>query len=156
MSLNDIMLVAACAAAMLTGSRFALFTCMVFAVHWVADPYLSAFGYYGGAVLADALVVYAARASSPVSRRIRLIQLVALWFIPVQVVGLIIYSQYLPPTVYNWACTGLYAALLISIMTRGPERERDRMDTAGHIYFCADSYRSARRLLGAGNEGTRT
>lgn len=148
MSLNAAMLVAAGAAAVLTGSRFALFTCMVFATHWIADPYLSAFGYYGGAVLADALVVYAARASSPVPRRVRLTQLVALWFIPVQVAGVIIYSQYLPPTVYNWACTGLYAALIISIMTRDPERDRDRMDTADHIYFCADSYRAARRLLG--------
>jgi len=156
MSINDVMLVAAGAAALLTGSQFALFTCMVFAVHWVADPYLSAFGYYGGAVQADALVVYAARVSSPVPRRVRLIQLVALWFIPVQVAGVIIWVQYLPPTVYNWACTGLYAALLISIMTRDPERERDRMDTAGHIYFCADSYRAARHLLGIGNEGKRT
>lgn len=156
MSINDVMLVAAGAAALLTGSQFALFTCMVFAAHWVADPYLSAFGYYGGAVLADALVVYAARVSSPVPRRVRLIQLVALWFIPVQVAGVIIHSQYLPPTVYNWACTGLYAALLISITTRDPERERDRMDTAGHIYFCADSYRAARHLLGIGNEGKRT
>lgn len=155
MSLNDIMLVAAGAAAVLTGSRFALFTCTVFAAHWAADPYLSAFGYYGGAVLADALIVYAARVSSPVARRVRLVQLVALAFIPVQVAGVIIYSQYLPPTVYNWACTALYAALLISIMTRDPKRELDRMDTAGHIRFCADSYRAARRLLGFGNEGTR-
>jgi hypothetical protein len=155
MSLNDAMLVAAGAAAVLTGSRFALFTCMVFAAHWVADPHLSDFGYYGGAVLADVLVVYAARVSSPVPRRVKLVQLVSLAFIPVQIVGLIMYSQYLSPAVYNWACTGLYAALLISIMTRDPERERDRMDTAGHIYFCVDSYRATRRLLGFGNEGTR-
>lgn len=155
MSMNDAMLAAAGAAAVLTGSRFALFTCLVFSVHWVADPHLSDFGYYGGAVLADALIVYAARVSSPVPRRVKLVQLVALAFIPVQIAGLIIYSRYLPPTVYNWACTWLYAALLISIMTRDPERERDRMDTAGHIYFCADSYRAARRLLGFGNEGTR-
>lgn len=155
MNINDVMLVAAGAAAILTGSRFSLFTCMVFAAHWVADPHLSDFGYYGGAVLADVLVVYAARMSSPVPRRMKLIQLVALTFIPIQIAGLIMYSQYLPPTVYNWACTGLYAALLISIMTRDPERERDRMDTAGHIYFCVDSYRAARSLLGFGNEGTR-
>ena len=93
MSINDIMLVAAGAAALLTGSQFALFTCMVFAVHWISR-----------------------------TRR----------------------------------GTGLYAALLISIMTRDPERERDRMDTAGRIYFCADSYRAARHLLGFGNEGKRT
>lgn len=155
MSVNDIMLVAAGAAALLTGSRFALFTCMVFAAHSIADPYLSDFGYYGGAVLAEALVVYAARVASPVPRRVKMIQIVALFFIPAQIAGLIIYSRYIPPTVYDWTCTGLYAALLISITTRDPERERDRMDTAGHIRFCVDSYRAARHLLDIGNKGTR-
>ena len=149
--MSDVILMVAGIAAVLTGSRFALFACLMLAAHWWAAP---SFGYYGGATLAAAAVVYAARVASPVPRKVRRIQLIALAFIPVQITGLIIWVQYLPPAVYNWACAVLYAALFIAIMTRDPGREHDPMDTAGDICFCVGSYRTAGGPLGTRDEGS--
>lgn len=146
MSINDMMLAAVTAAAFLYGSRFGVFIAALFWAHWAFDAlgWIDAYGYYCGAALADALAVLGAKYLGPLPHRVRRMQTVCLFFIAVQTAGLLIWFQYYPPTVYNLTCTGLYVALLLSIMSRDPKRERDRPDQAAWMHLLVGDSWAAR------------
>lgn len=146
MSINDMMLAAVTAAAFLYESRFGVFISALFWAHWVFDTvgWTPDEMYYLMAALVDALAVLGGMCLGPAAPRVRRMQAVCLFFIVVQTAGLIIWFQYYPPDVYNLTCTGLYVALLLSIMSRDPKRERDRPDQAAWVHLLVGDFWAAR------------
>ena len=100
--------------------------------------WLDAYGYYLSVALIDALFVLIIHLKSPVSRHLRIAQLICALFIPVQVIGLVMWYLYEPPLVYNVACSVLYLALITTIISRDKKRARNRKDSKLRIIHDSD------------------
>lgn len=100
--------------------------------------WLDAYGYYLSVALIDSLFVLIIHLKSPVSRHLRIAQLIFALFIPVQIGGLVMWYLYEPPLVYNVACSVLYMALITTIISRDKKRARNRKDSRHHIIHDSD------------------
>ena len=100
--------------------------------------WLDAYGYYLSVALIDALFVLIIHLQSPVSRHLRIAQLICTLFIPVQIGGLVMWYLYEPPLVYNAACSVLYLALITTIISRDKKRARNRKDSKLRIIHDSD------------------
>ena len=140
MSLNDWLMVATLVAAVATRwwvvAGLAATYCAQSAVDYAGR--LDAYGYYLSVALIDALFVLIIHLKSPVSRHLRIAQLICALFIPVQIGGLVMWYLYEPPLVYNAACSVLYLALITTIISRDKKRARNRKDSRHHIIHDSD------------------
>ena len=131
MSVNDWLMIAALVAAVATRwwvvAGLAATYCAQSAIDYAG--WLDAYGYYLSVSLIDALFVLIIHLQSPVSRQLRTAQAICALFIPVQVGGLVMWYLYEPPLVYNVACSVLYLALIINIISRDKKRARNRKDS---------------------------
>ena len=135
MSVNDWLMVATLVAAVATRwwvvAGLAATYCAKSAIDYAG--WLDAYGYYLSVALIDALFVLIIHLQSPVSRHLRIAQLICSLFIPVQIGGLVMWYLYEPPLVYNVACSVLYMALITTIISRDKKRARNRKDSRHHI-----------------------
>ena len=140
MSFNDWLMIAALFAALATRwwvvAGLAATYCAQSAIDYAG--WLDAYGYYLSVALIDALFVLIIHMQSPVSRHLRITQLICTLFIPVQVGGLVMWYLYEPPLVYNVACSVLYLALITTIISRDKKRARNRKDSRHHIIHDSD------------------
>ena len=140
MSFNDWLMIATLVAAVATRwwvvAGLAATYCAQSAVDYAG--WLDAYGYYLSVALIDALFVLIIHLKSPVSRHLRIAQLICALFIPVQVCGLVMWYLYEPPLVYNVACSVLYLALITTIISRDKKRARNRKDSRHHIIHDSD------------------
>lgn len=127
MSANDWLMVATLVAAVATRwwavAGLAATYCAQSAIDYAG--WLDAYGYYLSVALIDALFVLIIHLQSPVSRHLRIAQLICALFIPVQIGGLVMWYLYEPPLVYNVACSVLYLALITTIISRDKKRARN-------------------------------
>jgi len=100
--------------------------------------WLDAYGYYLSVALIDALFVLIIHLKSPVSRHLRIAQLICALFIPVQIGGLVMWYLYDPPLVYNVACSVLYMAIITTIISRDKKRARNLKGSRHHIIHDSD------------------
>ena len=135
MSINDWLMVATLVAAVATRwwvvAGLASTYCAQSAIDYAG--WLDAYGYYLSVALIDALFVLIIHLQSPVSRHLRIAQLICTLFIPVQIGGLVMWYLYEPPLAYNVACSVLYLALITTILSRDKKRARNRKDSRHHI-----------------------
>ena len=140
MSVNDWLMIAALVAALATRwwvvAGLAATYCVQSAIDYAG--WLDSYGYYLSVALMDALFVLIIHLQSPVSRHLRIAQLICALFIPVQVGGLVMWYLYEPPLVYNVACSVLYMALITTIISRDKKRARNRKDSRHHIIHDSD------------------
>ncbi|MNG70308.1 hypothetical protein D3C79_286900 [compost metagenome] len=140
MSINDWLMVATMVAAVATRwwvvAGLAATYCAQSAIDYAG--WLDAYGYYLSVALIDALFVLIIHLQSPVPRHLGVAQLICALFIPVQIGGLVMWYLYEPPLVYNVACSALYLALIINIISRDKKRARNRKDSKLRIVH--DSY----------------
>ena len=140
MSVNDWLMVATLVAAVATRwwvvAGLAATYCAQSAIDYAG--WLDAYGYYLSVALIDALFVLIIHLQSPVSRHLRIAQLICALFIPVQIGGLVMWYLYEPPLVYNAACSVLYLALITTIISRDKKRARNRKDSRHHIIHDSD------------------
>lgn len=131
MSFNDWLMVATLVAAVATRwwvvAGLAATYCAQSAIDY--SGWLDAYGYYLSVALIDALFVLIIHLQSPVSRHLRIAQLICALFIPVQIGGLVMWYLYEPPLVYNVACSVLYMALITTIISRDKKRARNLKDS---------------------------
>ncbi len=131
MSVDDWLMVVALVAAVATRwwvvAGLAATYCAQSAIDYAG--WLDAYGYYLSAALIDALFVLIIHLQSPVSRQLRIAQLICALFIPVQIGGLAMWYLYEPPLVYNVACSVLYVVLITTIISRDKKRARNRKDS---------------------------
>lgn len=120
MSLNDWLMIATLVAAIATRWWVVAGLAATYCAHSAVDHagWLDAYGYYLSVVLIDALFALIIHLKSPVSRHLRIAQLICALFIPVQIGGLLMWYLYEPPLVYNVACSVLYLALITTIISR--------------------------------------
>lgn len=135
MSINDWLMVVTLVAAVATRwwvvAGLAAAYCAQSAIDYAG--WLDAYGYYLSAALIDALFVLIIHLKSPVSRQLRVTQLICALFIPVQVGGLVMWYLYEPPLVYNVACSALYLALITTTISRDKKRARNLRGSRRHI-----------------------
>ena len=140
MSINDWLMVAALVASLANRqwvvAGLAATYCAQSAVDYAG--WLDAYGYYLSVALIDAMFVLIIHLQSPVSRHLRIAQLICTLFIPVQIGGLVMWYLYEPPLVYNVACSVLYMALITTIISRDKKRARNRKDSRHHIIHDSD------------------
>lgn len=140
MSVNDWLMVATLVAAVATRwwvvAGLAATYCAQSAIDYAG--WLDAYGYYLSVALIDALFVLIIHLQSPVSRHLRIAQLICALFIPVQIGGLVMWYLYEPPIGYNVACSALYVALIINIISRDKKRARNRKDSKLRIVHDSD------------------
>ena len=140
MSINDWLMVAALVASLANRqwvvAGLAATYCAQSAVDYAG--WLDAYGYYLSVALIDAMFVLIIHLQSPVSRHLRIAQLICTLFIPVQIGGLVMWYLYEPPLVYNVACSVLYLALITTIISRDKKRARNRKDSRHHIIHDSD------------------
>ena len=140
MSANDWLMIATLVAAVATRWWVVAGLAAAYCAQSAVDHagWLDAYGYYLSVALIDALFVLIIHLKSPVSRHLRIAQLICALFIPVQVGGLVIWYLYEPPLVYNVACSVLYLALITTIISRDKKRARNRKDSRHHIIHDSD------------------
>lgn len=140
MSINDWLMVATLVAAVATRwwvvAGLAATYCTQSAIDYAG--WLDAYGYYLSVALIDALFVLIIHLQSPVSRHLRIAQLICALFIPVQIGGLVMWYLYEPTLVYNVACSVLYLALITTIISRDKKCARNRKDSRHHIIHDSD------------------
>lgn len=140
MSINDWLMVVTLVAAVATRwwvvAGLAAAYCAQSAIDYAG--LLDAYGYYLSVALIDALFVLIIHLKSPVSRHLRIAQLICALFIPVQVGGLVMWYLYEPQLVYNVACSALYLALIINIISRDKKRARNLKGSRHHIIHDSD------------------
>lgn len=140
MSLNDWLMVATLVVAVATRwwvvAGLAATYCAQSAIDYAG--WLDAYGYYLSAALIDALFVLIIHLQSPVSRHLRITQLICTLFIPVQIGGFAMWYLYEPPLVYNVACSVLYLALITTIISRDKKRARNLKGSRHHIIHDSD------------------
>ena len=140
MSANDWLMVATLIAAVATRwwavTGLSATYCVQSAVDYAG--WLDAYGYYLSVALIDALFVLIIHLKSPVSRHLRIAQLIFALFIPVQIGGLVMWYLYEPPLVYNVACSVLYMSLITTIISRDKKRARNLKDSRHHIIHDSD------------------
>lgn len=140
MSLNDWLMIAAIVVAVATRwwvvAGLAATYCAQSAIDYAG--WLDAYGYYLSVALIDALFVLIIHLKSPVSRHLRIAQLICALFIPVQIGGLVMWYLYEPTLAYNVACSVLYLALITTIISRDKKRARNRKDSRHHIIHDSD------------------
>lgn len=140
MSLNDWLMVATLVVAVATRwwvvAGLAATYCAQSAIDYAG--WLDAYGYYLSAALIDALFVLIINLQSPVSRHLRITQLICALFIPVQIGGFVMWYLYEPPLVYNVVCSVLYLALITTIISRDKKCARNRKDSRHHIIHDSD------------------
>ena len=140
MSINDWLMVAALVASLANRqwvvAGLAATYCAQSAVDYAG--WLDAYGYYLSVALIDAMFVLIIHLQSPVSRHLRIAELICTLFIPVQIGGLVMWYLYEPPLVYNVACSVLYLALITTIISRDKKRARNRKDSRHHIIHDSD------------------
>lgn len=140
MSVNDWLMVVTLVAAVATRwwvvAGLAAIYCAQSAIDYAGwlDPY----GYYLSVALIDALFVLIIHLQSPVSRQLRIAQLICALFIPVQIGGLVMWYLYEPPLVYNVACSALYLSLIINIISRDKRRVRTTKNGQLRLYHGSD------------------
>lgn len=127
MSINDWLMVVTLVAAVATRwwvvTGLAATYCAQSAIDYAG--WLDAYGYYLSVALIDALFVLIIHLKSPVSRHLRITQLICALFIPVQIGGFVMWYLYEPPLVYDVACSVLYMALITTIISRDKKRARN-------------------------------
>lgn len=135
MSFNDWLMVVTLVAAVATRwwavAGLAATYCAQSAIDYAG--WLDAYGYYLSVALIDALFVLIIHLQSPVSRHLRIAQLICALFIPVQVGGLVMWYLHEPPLVYNVACSVLYLALITTTISRDKKRARNLECSRRHI-----------------------
>ncbi|ULG01291.1 hypothetical protein phiA005_0036 [Aeromonas phage phiA005] len=140
MSVNDWLMVAALVAAVASRWWVVAVLAAAYCAQSAVDHagWLDAYGYYLSVALIDALFVLIIHLKSPVSRHLRIAQLICALFIPVQIGGLVMWYLYGPPLVYNVACSVLYMALITTIISRDKKRARNRKGFRHHIIHDSD------------------
>lgn len=140
MSINDWLMIVALVASLATRQWIAVAMAASYCAQSVVDyaGWFDAYGYYLSVALIDALFVLIIHLQSPVSRHLRVAQLICALFIPVQVGGLVMWYLYEPPLVYNVACSVLYLALITTIISRDKKRARNRKDSKLRIVHDSD------------------
>ena len=140
MSANDWLMIAALVAAVATRWWVVAGLAAAYCAQSAIDcaGWLDAYGYYLSVALIDALFVLIIHLKSPVSRHLRIAQLICALFIPVQIGGLVMWYLYEPPLVYNVACSVLYLALITTIISRDKKCARNRKDSRHHIIHDSD------------------
>ena len=140
MSINDWLMVATLVAAVATRwwvvAGLAATYCAQSAIDYAG--WLDAYGYYLSVALIDALFVLIIHLKSPVSRHLRITQLICALFIPAQIGGLVMWYLYEPPLVYNAVCSVLYMALITTIISRDKKCARNRKGFGHHIIHDSD------------------
>lgn len=140
MSVNDWLMVATLVAAVATRWWVVAGLAATYCAQSAIDcaGWLDAYGYYLSVALIDALFVLIIHLQSPVSRHLRIAQLICALFIPVQIGGLVMWYLYDPPLVYNVACSALYIALIINIISRDKRRVRTHKSGQLRLYHDSD------------------
>lgn len=140
MSVNDWLMVATLVAAVATRWWVVAGLATTYLAQSAIDyaGWLDAYGYYLSVAIINATFVLIINLQSPVSRQLRTAQAISALFIPVQIGGLVMWYLYEPPLVYNVACSVLYLALIINIISRDKKRARNLKGSRHHIIHDSD------------------
>lgn len=81
--------------------------------------YLVGYQYYLGAAIADLLIIEALYRVKKPTKAICTLQRACIWFIYLNLFGVIIYEAYIDPLVYNILCQSLFVAVLLAFINTG-------------------------------------
>ncbi|QEG08972.1 hypothetical protein [Aeromonas phage 4_4512] len=148
MSINDILFICVCLAAIYARSISAIAFCSMYAIHSFYSPGMEQWQRYVVLILIDSGVAFLATAINRPSRASIITGVFSGLFLVINVAGFIAWHSYLPPAPYDAICSIAYIAMMAALINEGLNGRR----LAVYRLACSDSSLSVRKGLGVHNQ----
>lgn len=119
MSLNDILFVCVCGAAIYARSIGAIAFCSLYAIHSFYSPDMEQWQGYVVLILIDSAVAFLVTAINRPSRASIITGVFSGLFLVINVAGFIAWYSYLPPEPYDAICSIAYIAMMAALINEG-------------------------------------
>lgn len=119
MSLNDILFVCVCGAAIYARSISAIAFCSLYAIHSFYSPDMEQWQRYVVLILIDSAVAFMVTAIKRPSRASIITGVFSGLFLVINVAGFIAWYSYLPPAQYDAICSISYIAMIAALINEG-------------------------------------
>ena len=134
MSLNDVLFLYVCGAAIYARSVSALLFCSMYALHSFYSPAMEQWARYVVLILIDSATAFAVVAIKRPSRASVITGVFSGAFLAVNVAGFIAWYLYFPPATYGAVCSVVYIAMLAALLNEGPHGCRLALHDMGVSY----------------------
>lgn len=124
MSLNDVLFLCVCGAAIYARSVSALLFCAMYALHSFYSPAMEQWARYVVLILIDSATAFAVVAIRRPSRASVITGVFSGVFLAVNVAGLIAWYLYSPPATYDAVCSVVYIAMGAALINEGSNGRR--------------------------------
>lgn len=124
MSMNDVLFLCVCGAAIYARSVSALLFCAAYALHSFYSPTMEQWARYVVLILIDSATAFAVVAIKRPSRASVITGVFSGAFLAVNVAGFIAWYLYFPPATYDAVCSVVYIATLAALLNEGSHGRR--------------------------------
>lgn len=124
MSLNDVLFLCVCGAAVYARSVSAVLFCAAYALHSFYRPDMAQWAQYAVLILIDSATAFAVSAIKRPSRASVITGVSSGVFLAVNVAGFVAWYLYLPPATYDAVCSVVYIAMGAALINEGSNGRR--------------------------------